>query len=231
MVGYQNFIQAVIAHYNNNTTTPIGYIRFGFSQDGEDSPSCSQYWPGPGGTGSYTKTEYLSYVQTMTAFVAQQDPQMMILADLHAVGTPRDLGYADSEAAYAVANQQGIDTNGLQQSDITNFNAGLPCTSDWCALFNQYGATSYNGKPITLSIQTLGWSDPTGQAQVGSLVDLLPFIRQRGVKNLELWLPDVALAFSPNYCNYVYAQCSNPNYDLQQYISAYQQAIQAFESK
>jgi len=231
MVGFQNFIQAVIAHYNNNATTPIGYIRFGFSEDGEDSPLCTQYWSGPDGTGSYTKAEYLSYVQTMTAFVAQQYPQMTILADLHGVGTPPDLGYADSEAADAVANQQSIDTNGLQQSDIPNFNAGQPCDSDWCALFNQYGATSYKGKPITLSLQTLQWSDPTGQARTGSLVDLLPFIQQHGANNLELWLADVALAFSPNYCTYPDSQCSNPNYDLQQYVSAYQQAIQAFESQ
>jgi hypothetical protein len=156
---------------------------------------------------------------------------MTILADLHGVGTPPDLGYADSEAADAVANQQSIDTNGLQQSDIPNFNAGQPCDSDWCALFNQYGATSYNGKPITLSLQTLQWSDPTGQARTGSLVDLLPFIQQHGANNLELWLADVALAFSPNYCTYPDSQCSNPNYDLQQYVSAYQQAIQAFESQ
>jgi hypothetical protein len=46
-----------------------------------------------------------------------------------------------------------------------------------------------------------------------------------------VYLADVALAFSPNYCNYVNAQCNNPNYDLQQYISAYQQATQAFESQ
>lgn len=40
-----------------------------------------------------------------------------------------------------------------------------------------------------------------------------------------------ALAFSPNYCDYPNAQCNNPQYNQQQYVSAYQQAIQAFESK
>jgi hypothetical protein len=230
-VGYQNFIRAVIAHYNGSTTTPIGYIRFGLTQDGEASTSCTKYWPSPDGMGSYSKADYLSYVQTMTAFVAQQNPQMTILAHLHAPGSPPDLSYADSEAVYAVASQQGIGTNGLQKSDITNFNVGQPCNGDWCALFIQYGATIYNGNPIALSLQTLGWSDPTGQAQSGSLVDLLPFIEQHRVNNLELWLADAALAFSPNYCNYPNAQCNNPQYNQQQYVSAYQQAIQAFESK
>jgi hypothetical protein len=218
VVGFQNFIQAVIAHYNAPGAPKIGYIRFGFSQGGEDSPECNQYWPAPDGTPlSYTATEYLSYVQTMTNFVAAQNPSINILADLHAVGPPGsvDYSYADAEAADAVADGFGFGTNGLQKSDASA-SASQPCDSDWCNLFSMYKGTIENGKPITLSLQTLQWSDPTGVAQTGSLATinggtegLIPLAQADGANNLELYLADVALAYDfSNYCNYPHSQCN-----------------------
>src|ERR1700730_17064931 len=82
MTAYENFIQAVIAHYNGNTQTPIGYIRFGMSQGGESSPECNQYWP------NYSEATYIGYVTTMTHLITAQSPSMTILEDLHAVGVP-----------------------------------------------------------------------------------------------------------------------------------------------
>jgi hypothetical protein len=227
MTGYQNFIKAVIQHYNGNATTPIGYIRFGFSQGGEDSPECNPVWP------NYSRSTYLTYVQTMRQFVAAQNPTVTILADLHAVGSTPDYTYADQEASFGVAAHEGFGTNGLQQSDITTFATGGTCTSDWCALFQQYASTTYSGKPITLSLQTLQWSDPTGASQTGSLATittqgLIPFAQGLGMNNIELYLADAALAFSPNYCNYPHAQCSSPNYNQSQYATAYKTAIQAY---
>jgi hypothetical protein len=196
MVAYQNFIAHVIAHYNAPGAPKIGYIRFGLSQGGENSPECNQYWP------KYSKNTYLSYVQTMTNFVHAQNPSVTILEDLHTVGAPTspDEAYAEAEAADAVPFGFGISTNGLQQSDITNFAAGLPCDSDWCNLFSEYPGR-------TLSLQTLQWSDPTGVEQTGSLAVIVPFAQQHGANNLELYLADLALAFSPNYCSYQHAVC------------------------
>jgi hypothetical protein len=231
MTAYQNFIKAVIAHYNGNAQTPIGYIRFGFSQGGEDSPECNQYWP------NYSESTYLSYVQTMTNSVQQQGPSMTILADMHAVGPPGniDYNYADTEAADAVADQFGFGTNGLQQSDVTNFAMGQPCDADWCAEFLKYFSTQENGKPITLSLQTLQWSDPTNVAQTGSLAPvgsfpgLIPFAQQQHANNLELYLADVGLAFdSSNYCSYPHNLC--PAISASTYSSAYAQTITNFIS-
>jgi len=199
IVAYQNFIVQVIRHYNAPGSPKIGYIRFGFSQGGENSPECNQYWP------NYSRSIYLSYVQAMTTFVHSQGPSMTILADLHAVGAPSnpDETYADSEAADAAPYGFGLDTNGLQQSDVTNFPS---CDSDWCNLFSQYPGR-------TLSLQTLQWSDPTGQLQTGSLATLngttglVPFAQAHGANNLELYLADLALAYSPNYCSYQHAVC------------------------
>jgi len=225
MTAYQNFIAQVIQHYNGNSS--IGYIRFGFSQGGENSPECNQYWPG------YSDQTYLSYIQTMTNFVKSQSPTMTILEDLHSpyqlsvVGATEYVLYPDTEAQDAVTDQFGFGTNGLQQSDIANYAAGVPCDSDWCNLFNPSGGFSY--KP-TLSLQTLQWTDPTGQAQTGSLTTLLPFAASHSCNNVELYQADVALAFdAANYCNYPHSNCSSgvSSYSSAD-SSAYASAIQTF---
>ena len=62
-------------------------------------------------------------------------------------------------------------------------------------------------------MQTLQWSDPTDVLQTGSLATLngteglIPLAQAHGANNLELYLADVALAFSSDYCNYPHAVC------------------------
>jgi len=213
MVAYQNFIAAVIAHYKASGAPAIGYIRFGLSQGGEDSPECNQYWPQasptlfPGCSISDFKSGYLCYIQTMTNFIQQQNPSMTILGDLHAVGPPGsvDYGYADTEAADAVADGFGFGTNGLQQSDTQ----GGQCDSDWCATFAKYHTDFNSQSNITLSLQTLQWSDPTNAAQTGSLTVLEPFAKANYANNLELYLADVGLAYDlSNYCSYPHNACA-----------------------
>jgi hypothetical protein len=223
MTAYQKFIAQVIQHYNGNSS--IGYIRFGFSQGGENVPECIPYWPG------YSDSTYLNYIQTMTNFVKAQNPTMTILQDLHGMGQEPDATYTQypvAEAQDAVNDQFGFGTNGLQQSDTTSMT--VPCDSDWCALFAQYASETFNGKPITLSLQTLQWTDPTGHAQTGSLTVLLPFASAHNCNNLELYQADVALAFDPaNYCSYPHSNCSGavPAYSSSD-TSSYAAAIQAF---
>jgi hypothetical protein len=221
MTAYQAFIVQVIKHYKGNTTTPIGYIRFGFSQGGENSPECNQYWP------NYSQTTYLNYVSAMTDFIKQQNPTMTILEDLHSLGNLNNesasvyVAYPDQEAQFATSNKFGFGTNGLQQSDIT---AGTqPCDSDWCALFTPAGGFSYSP---TLSLQTLQWTDPTGAAQTGSLTVLEPFAKDHAANNLELYQADVGLAFdSGNYQSYPHASSS---ISAASYSDAYAAAIQDF---
>jgi hypothetical protein len=242
MTAYKNFIQAVITHYNLAGTTvngvlvpQIGYIRFGFSQGGENSPECNQFWP------NFSQTTYVTnYVGPMTQWVAQQVPTMTILEDMHALGNLSSesasvyVAYPDQEAQIAVANDLGIGTNGLQQSDITQFAANQPCDSDWCNMFALYSNTTYAGAPITLSLQTLQWSDPTNVAQTGSLAavgsfpGLIPFAKAHAANNLELYLADVGLAFdSANYQSYPHASAT---INATSYSSPYAAAIQDFLS-
>ncbi|MFZ0417343.1 MAG: hypothetical protein WAM04_04515 [Candidatus Sulfotelmatobacter sp.] len=231
MTAYKAFIQQVISHYNqagttiNGVTVPtIGYIRFGFSQGGENSPECNQFWP------NFSQTTYVTdYVGPMTQLVAQQSPKMTILEDMHALGNLSNesasvyIAYADQEAQIAATNGLGIGTNGLQASDITQFAANQPCDSDWCNMFAQYASVPYK---ITLSLQTLQWTDPTGAAQTGSLTVLEPFAKKQGANNLELYLADVGLAFdSANYSMYPHASAT---ISAASYSSAYVAAIQDF---
>jgi hypothetical protein len=234
LTGYQHFITAVIQHYNGNSA--IGYIRFGFSQGGEDSPECNQYWPNFTQANSSGQLPYLAYVESMTDYVKSQNPSMTILADLHSLGLLNSVPagtyvvYPEAEAQYATTSQFGIGTNGLQQADTTNFSSNQPCDSDWCALFSQYASDEFNSKPITLSLQTLQWSDPTGQTETGSLTVLLPFAASHDCNNLELYLADVALAFDPaNYCSYPHSSCSSGGsvYSSAD-SSSYASAIQSF---
>jgi hypothetical protein len=224
MTAYQAFIVQVIKHYNGNTATPIGYIRFGFSQGGENSPECNQYWP------NYSQTKYLNYVSSMTDFVKQQNPTMTILEDLHALGHLDEesasvyVAYPDQEAQFAVDNSFGFGTNGLQTTDLS---AGTqPCDADWCALFTPAGGFSYSP---TLSLQTLQWTDPTGQDSsnpTGSLSVLEPFAKAHAANNLELYQADVGIAFdSANYQSYPHA---SPTINAGSYSGSYQAAIQDF---
>jgi len=229
MTAYKAFIAQVIKHYNGNKTTPIGYIRFGFSQGGENSPECNDFWP------NFSQTAYVTnYIGPMTQWVTAQSPQMTILEDLHALGNQSDAGYTaypDQEAQIAVANGEGFGTNGLQKADVNSVNNGNnpPCDSDWCALFQQYVSTP----GITLSLQTLQWSDPTGAAQTGSLATagnsegIISLAKANGANNLELYLADVAIAFDAgNYCQYPHSVCSSISAST--YTSSYSSAIQDF---
>jgi hypothetical protein len=239
MTAYQNFIKAVIANYNSGGPSiaagKIGYIRFGFSQGGENSPECNQFWPNFTQTNSQGQTTYLSYVQTMTDFVKSQNPTMTILEDLHSPvqnGDPGYTQYPDAEAGDAVADDFGFGTNGLQVNDTQ----GGQCDSDWCNLFAKYDSTEYNGTPIRLSLQTLQWTDPAGTDPTnptGSLTVLEPFAKANGANNLELYLADLALAYDPaDYCivSQNSKQCEASLADPSQYSSAYAAAIADFLS-
>jgi Ig-like domain CHU_C associated len=226
MTAYQAFIVQVIKHYNGNAATPIGYIRFGFSQGGENSPECNQYWP------NFSQTAYLNYISAMTTFVKQQNPTMTILEDLHSLGNLSNesasvyVAYPDQEAQFATTNSFGFGTNGLQASDLT---AGTePCDSDWCALFTPAGGFSYNP---TLSLQTLQWTDPTGSDPsnpTGSLTTLEPFAKAHAANNLELYQADVGIAFdTANYQSYPHAL---PTINAASYSNGYAGAITDFLS-
>lgn len=207
VAAYENFIAAVIQHYNGNTT--IGYMRFGLSVGDEADPYCTTSLP----NWSYPAT-WENYVQTMDTFEASQKPQVQLMESLNGVNGD-DSTLPPFEALNAVNNGFGFGSNGWQATDITaaaTAGANL-CTADWCALFDQYHSSG-----VPLELQPANPSDSTPNNPTGNLADL---IAQTAATNyatiLEIAQSDLYLALEPGYTPPDPSDASN--------ASAYQAAI------
>jgi hypothetical protein len=203
---YEAFVAAAIAHYNASANlSQISYMRVGRSVGGEAYPYCIanlEELPAPN---TYSMTGWLNYYTQIDEFVQAQGPKMQILDPLNqsGSGSTADLTYGSDEAAIAVTYNasnatNGIGSQGLQASDITNY-PGSDCSSDWCAMFDMYYPTG-----IPLELQQLGLSAPVAIAgtnsATGDLRPLLPFAVTRHMTILELYYLDALLAYDPNYC-------------------------------
>ena len=201
---YKTFIQALLTRYGSNPY--IGYIRFGLAQGGEANPSCVPQLLQLGGySQSQFDTVWQSYVAEMTLFqqtvlapIQAQGPSIQLMAALN--GFPNNGGTPDFEAQNAVSLGFGFGSQGLQLSDISNFNSGQPCGSDWCDNFVQFVGQ------VPLELQTLSASDPTNATGgTGSLPVLLPFAVGLRAQILELYISDLQIAYdptSPHYSRY-----------------------------
>ena len=187
-VAYKKFIAAVLAHYANNSH--IGYIRVGLAVGGEAFPWCSAQMPG------YSQGTWLSYVDEMNAYERSLNPTMQLMGALNEVyaNGSWDQSYAAAEARSAVANGQGMGSQGWQEADIANFRAGLPCASDWCALFDQYAAAQ-----IPLELQQAGPSIANGGTTTGSMAELIPFAVAHHASIFEIYVEDLLTAFDPTW--------------------------------
>lgn len=226
---YENFINVVLHHYATQTSSApisnyIGYIRFGLSAGGEAYPFCQT-------KGGYTDTDWETYVDTMLNYISstesgitgQSHPAIQIMTSVNAVLSPPslpDVGPPDQEALDANDDGIGFGSQGLQQADITAFNASSypnapygPCTSDWCNLFST--SHGYTGP---FELQTTLQSDPNESAQItGSLCRLLPFATYQRAKILELYAWDLLYTYdSASFCasSHLNGAPGNSNYQL-----------------
>lgn len=189
-VAYKRFVAAVLAHYANNPH--IGYIRVGLAVGGEAFPWCSAQLPG------FSQSTWLNYVDEMNAHERSLNPTMQLMGALNEVyvNGSWDQSYATSEARSAVANEQGIGSQGWQESDIAAFKAGQPCTSNWCSLFDQYTGQ------VPLELQQAGDSVANGGTTTGSLADIIPFAAAHHTNILEIYVEDLMTAFDPKWPSY-----------------------------
>jgi hypothetical protein len=189
-------MQQVVQHYGSNPS--VGYIRFGLAQGGETSPSlafnsdstCSNAFAGWG----WTPTNWIDYLTSMLGYEATLNSPKQLMVGLNTVTST---SVPDQVAAYAVSQNIGFGSQGLQQSDISNFDSGAPCTADWCSLFD-----TYQGQVAPLELQTATQSDSNGGGVTGSLVPLLPFAVEHHATSLELYYEDWLTAFDPSYPGY-----------------------------
>ncbi len=224
---YENFINVVLNHYATQTSSAIsnyiGYIRFGLSAGGEAYPFCQA-----ANKGNYTDTDWENYVDTMLDYIStteagisgQSHPAIQIMTSVNAVLNPPnapDVGPPDQEAIDANADSIGFGSQGLQKSDITNYNASgypnPPCTSDWCYLFSTH--FTYTGP---FELQTTLQSDPVDSAQqTGSLCKLVPFATYLRTNILELYAWDLLYTYdAASFCAnpHLNGAPGNSNYQL-----------------
>jgi hypothetical protein len=196
-VAYQHFIQAVLQHYSGNTS--IGYMRFGLSVGNETDAYCTAQMQSLPAPNTFSTAVWENWISTMDSYEKSvlPSPSIQLMESLNRVDTdPTGTAFPDFEAATAVSNKFGFGNNGLQKSDITNSASNLPCTGDWCAMFDKYAGQ------VPLELQTATASNPSGSDPsnpTGNLVDLLPVAIQHHATILEVLMPDLMLAFDPNF--------------------------------
>lgn len=158
----------------------------------------------------YSQGTWLSYVDEMNAYERSLNPTMQLMGALNEVyaNGSWDQSYAAAEARSAVANGQGMGSQGWQEADIANFKAGLPCASDWCALFDQYAAAQ-----ISLELQQAGPSIANGGTTTGSMAELIPFAVAHHASIFEIYVEDLLTAFDPTWAAH------------EKYGPAYRQAV------
>ena len=220
--GYQNnyksFIQAVLNRYGSNPS--VGYIRFGVARGGEAFPTCLAEMMSLGGYSTVAQfdTVWENYIAEMTAFQkstlasisSSSGYAVQLMAALNQYGSPIQYNVTSFEAQNAISLGFGFGSQGLELSDIANYDAGKPCTSDWCANFVLFAGQG------PLELQTIAASDPASAAGgTGSMRTLLPFALQLRTQILEVYLQDLQVAYDPASANYA------------KYSAAYSQAFQS----
>jgi len=190
-VPYQQFMAQVVKHFGTNAG--VGYIRFGLGRGGESNPArgigeeatCTNAFLNKWG---WTDTLWINYLNSMLNYEASlKSPKQLMLG---VVGTPLIHTSPEATAATAVAAHIGFGSQGLEESDVSNY---PQCSSDWCNLFNQYAGL------VPLELQTVAQSDPSGAGPTGSLVSLIPFAISHHASIFEIYYQDWLIAFDPSY--------------------------------
>jgi uncharacterized repeat protein (TIGR03803 family) len=205
---YSTFLAAFFAQYGSDPR--IAYIRVGIGAGGETYPICPAAQQASYGL---TQASWQSYVDSILAVQSPLLGSVPVQVALNCYGTPCPLvnpfGFPENVAALAAQYGMGIGKESLQESDVTAWNAGLPCDANWCELFQQTPGEYHN----------LQFSEPTcadGACPVGSPIQLLPFAATLDADVVEMLAStDLTIAYGP---------VPGP------YTLAYQQAIANFLS-
>ena len=191
-IPYQQFMAALIQKYGSNSE--IGYIRFGLGHGGETYPvttwnsttaECGKAFAAWG----VTVTTWETYLASMLDYETTLHSTKQLMVGVTPMGAPTTV-VPDYVAPLAVPLSVGFGSQGLQQSDITNYPT---CTANWCNLFAQFSGQA------PLELQTYLQSCPDNSCTTGSLVNLVPFAVSHHATILEIYYQDWLLAFDPSY--------------------------------
>lgn len=189
---YQQFMAATIQKYGSNPN--IGYIRFGLGHGGESYPVTGWNTAGTACGNAFaawgtTISTWESYLSTMLNYESTLQSGTQLMVGVTPMGVP-DTQVPNFLAPLAPPMSIGFGSQGLQQSDITNY---PNCTANWCNLFATYN------KQVPLELQTYLQSCPQNNCTTGSLVNLVPFAISHNASVLEIYYQDWLLAFDPSY--------------------------------
>ena len=154
--GWEAFVAAAIAHYNASPNlSQISYMRVGRSAAEKRFRSAFRILSRFRRRIRTACRAGCSTTPTSINLVQAQSPKMQILDPLNQAGSggSANANYGSSEAQIAAGYKNapgatnGIGSQGMQASDITNYNAGSSCSSDWCAEFDNY---YQSGVPLEL---------------------------------------------------------------------------------
>ncbi len=184
---YTTFLKAFFAKYGSDPR--IAYIRVGMGSGGETYPRCTRTQESSYGM---TQSLWQNYVESMMSTEHTFTGSVPVMVGINCYGTPcpttNPFAFPSSVAALAVSFGWGFGSQGLQESDITSFDAGKPCGTNWCALFSEY-PTSFH------ELQFLTGSCPNNTCSTGSPSVLIPFASARGDKVLEMNNQQLGIAF------------------------------------
>lgn len=203
---YTAFLKSFFAKYGSDPR--IAYIRVGLGAGGETYPACTVEQQQSYGL---TESAWQTYVDGMLAVEHSNAGSVPLVVGLNCYGTPcpsnNPYAYPANVASLAAQYGIGLGQEGLQKSDMTNYQNSQPCTVNWCGFFQQYP---------NAPLHELQFSQPTcadNSCAIGSPIELLPFAKARGANVVELSIQDLSIAYVP---------------PAGQYTAAYQQAIAAF---
>jgi hypothetical protein len=204
---YTAFLESFFAKYGSDPR--IAYIRVGMGNGGETYPACVIEQEQ---TYGLTQSAWQTYVDSILAVEhenAGSNP-LMVALDCYGAPCPATNPYAFPGNVASLAAQYGfgIGSEGLQKSDMTNYDSDQACIANWCGFFAEYPGVPFR------ELQFAAATCADNSCTTGSPIELLPFAKARGGNVVEMTTTDLSIAFVPP-----------PG----QYTTAYQQAIGAFQ--
>jgi hypothetical protein len=116
--------------------------------------------------------------------------------------------YADVIAQNSIPYGAGFGAESLSFHDMVLYSQGLPCSNDWCSIFNNYfGHSSMLGlQTISPTADATCDSDP-GPGESCSLIYIIPFAIQRHANVFEIGSVNLLCAYLAGY-NVTNSECT-----------------------
>lgn len=212
---YLGFIKQLIIRYSSGVNgvswfSQVGYIRLGMGTGGGGVIPCSSEETGMTGTPPtppLSLSIWGAFAANLFSYAQSQNPPMtMESSGYGGEDNIITLAWSDAIAQNSIPYGAGFGAESLAFHDMVLYSEGMPCSNDWCNIFNSYfGLTPILGmQPISGTSDAYCNSDPGAFASC-SLVYILPFAIQRHANVFEIGTVNLLCAY---YSAYSHAGCT-----------------------